>query len=160
VALIRLPALKARLAAWIERLPPAATMLVFLIPVLLLLPVKFLGLWLLARGAWIKAAGTLVLAKIASMGVTAFIFGLTKPKLLQLGWFRWVYVRVVAALAWAHRQIEPFKQRVRAWARATVAPFVARLRAFAAARGGDGRLWRRLLRLRRRVQRGTTESPP
>jgi hypothetical protein len=36
--LIALPALKARLAAAIERLPPAATLVVFLVPVLVLLP--------------------------------------------------------------------------------------------------------------------------
>ncbi len=40
-------AFKARLAAGIERLPPLATLLVFLVPVVLLLPIKLLGLWLL-----------------------------------------------------------------------------------------------------------------
>ena len=40
-------AFKARLAAGIERLPPLATLLVFLVPVVLLFPIKLIGLWLL-----------------------------------------------------------------------------------------------------------------
>ena len=77
-------AFKAHVAAGIERLPPLATLLVFLVPVVLLLPIKFVGLWLLAHGLWFGAMATLGLAKVVSMGVTAFIFDLTRPKLLQL----------------------------------------------------------------------------
>src|SRR5439155_25637544 len=109
VALIALPALKARIAAWILRLPPAAALLVFLVPGLLLLPMKLMGVWMLAHGAWLGALAILLLAKVVSVGVTAFIFQVTRPKLLQLGWFRWVHDRVVTALAWAHRQIDPLK---------------------------------------------------
>src|SRR5262245_63355794 len=52
---IRLHALKKEVARWIERLPAAATFVVFLVPVLLVLPLKAPRLWLLAprsrRGA-------------------------------------------------------------------------------------------------------------
>ena len=61
---------KAKLAASIERLPPAATFLVFIVPIVLLLPLKFLGLWLLARGAWLGAFAVLCFAKVVSLGVT------------------------------------------------------------------------------------------
>ncbi len=47
--------LKARAAAWIEHLPPYATLLVFLVPVVLLFPLKLLGLWMLAHGSWLGA---------------------------------------------------------------------------------------------------------
>jgi hypothetical protein len=151
VRLVSWPTLRARLAAFIERLSPGATLLVFLIPAVLLLPLKLLGFWLLARGSWLGAVVVLGLAKVVSMGVTAFIFQLTRPKLLQLGWFRWLHDRVVAGLAWAHRQIDPWKERVRAWARQAVRPAIERLRAWRAR--GKGRLSRRLQRLRRRAQR-------
>ena len=81
VARLPLNDVKVRLAAWIEALPPPATLVVFIFPVLLLLPVKFLGLYLLARGHWFGALGLLGLAKVVSLGVTAFIFELTRPKL-------------------------------------------------------------------------------
>jgi hypothetical protein len=105
--------LKARVAAAIERLPPYATLLVFLVPITLLLPVKFLGLWLLARGLWLGAMATLLLAKVVSMGIMAFIFELTRPKLLQIGWFRWLYEHVMVWLAWAHGLADPFKRRIK-----------------------------------------------
>ena len=56
-------ALKARLSALIERLPPYPTLLVFLIPIVLLLPIKFIGLWMLAHGYWLGAMATLGAAR-------------------------------------------------------------------------------------------------
>jgi hypothetical protein len=117
VAWIPWEAFKARLAAGIERLPPLATLLVFLVPVVLLLPIKVIGLWMLARGLWLGAMATLALAKVVSMGVTAFIFDLTRPKLLQLGWFRWLYDHMLVWLAWAHGLVDPVKARVRRFLR-------------------------------------------
>ena len=113
VARIPLRAIKARIAAWIEHLPPAATLVVFVVPVLLLLPLKFVGLWMLAHGYWLGALGVLAFAKVVSVGVTAFIFDLTRPKLLQMAWFRWLYERVMAWLAWAHGLIDPIKRRLK-----------------------------------------------
>jgi hypothetical protein len=87
------------------------------VPVLLLLPLKFLGLRMLAHGSWLGALGVLAFAKMVSVGVTAFIFDVTQPKLMQLAWFRWLYGRVVAGLAWAHGLIDPIKRRLRSWLR-------------------------------------------
>lgn len=86
-------------------------------PVLLLLPLKFLGLRMLAHGSWLGALGVLAFAKMVSVGVTAFIFDVTQPKLMQLAWFRWLYDRVMAGLAWAHGLIDPIKRRLRSWLR-------------------------------------------
>src|SRR6266545_1257251 len=127
VARIPLRVLKAKIAAAIARLPPAATLIVFIVPVLLLLPLKFLGLWMLA------------LAKVVSLGVTAFIFDLTRPKLLQLAWFRWLYEHVMVWLDWAHALIDPIKRRLKIW-----------FRMWAPKRAG--RTLRLLVRIRRRMQ--------
>jgi hypothetical protein len=139
VARIPLRALKAAVAAFIERLPPIATLVVFAVPVLLLLPLKFLGLWMLARGLWLGALGVLALAKVVSLGVTAFIFELTRPKLMQVAWFRWLYQRVMAWLDWAHALIDPIKRRLKSW-----------LRIWGPRRAG--RTLRLLARIRRRMQ--------
>src|SRR5258708_23713984 len=88
VARIPLRAIKAAVAAWIERLPPSATLVVFVVPIVVLLPFKFLGLWLLAHGHWLDALALLALAKMAGLGVTPFIFDITRPKLFQLALFR------------------------------------------------------------------------
>src|SRR5438477_9974437 len=80
---------KARVAAAIERLPPYPTLLVFLIPVILLLPLKVVGFWMLGHGFWLGALMVLTFAKIVSFGFTAFIFDLPRPSLLELPWFVW-----------------------------------------------------------------------
>ncbi len=105
---------KEKVASWIVHLPPYATLLVFLVPAAILLPFKFLGLWMLARGLWLSALALLALVKIVGMGMTAFIFDLTRPKLLQLPWFRSFYDWVMTGLAWAHRLIDPIKMTLRA----------------------------------------------
>ena len=139
VARIPLHALKLRISAAIERLPPIATLVVFVVPVLLLLPIKFLGLWMLTRGHWLGALGVLALAKVVSLGITAFIFDLTRPKLLQLAWFSWLYGQVMAWLRWAHELIDPIKRRINGFLR-MLAPQRA------------GRALRLLARVRRRMQ--------
>jgi hypothetical protein len=90
--------------------------------------------------------GTLVLAKIVSMGVTAFIFDLTRPKLLQLWWFRWLYEHVMSWLDWAHGLVDPIKLRIKAW-----------FRLFGPRRAS--RTLRLLWRIRRRMRSQEGETP-
>jgi hypothetical protein len=139
VARLPLARLKAEIAVRIEALPPAATLGVFVLPVLLLLPFKFLALWALAHGHWLEAVGLLALAKVVSVGITAFIFEVTRPKLLQLYWFRRLYDRVLGWLAAAHALIDPIRCRLK-----------ARLQLFAPRRAG--RALKLLARIRRRMQ--------
>ena len=145
--------LKARVAAAIEHLPPYATLLVFLVPVVLLFPIKLAGLWMLAHGSWLGAMAILALAKVVSMGVTAFIFDVTRPKLLQLAWFRWLYEHMLVWLAKAHALIDPIKARIRAYAARIYAPVKRRVRRWLwlMRPGRPGRFLRRLARLRRRA---------
>jgi hypothetical protein len=143
VDLIAWNRLKARLAAAIERLPPYPTLLIFLIPPIVLFPFKLLGLWMLAHGSWLGAMTVLVLAKLVGTGIAAFIFDLTRPKLLQIGWFRWLYEHVLVWIEKAHALIDPIKLRIKRAARR----YVWLLRP-----GRRGRFFRRIARIRRRVQ--------
>ena len=154
VARIAWDRLKARVAAWIEHLPPYATLLVFLVPVILLFPLKLAGLWMLAHGSWLGAMTVLASAKVVSMGVTAFIFEVTRPKLLQLAWFRWLYEHMLFWLAKAHALIDPIKTQLRAWFARTLAPLRRRARrlVWLLKPGRPGRFLRRVLRIRSRMQ--------
>jgi len=153
VSLIAWDRLKARVAGTIEHLPPYPTLLVFLIPVILLFPLKLLGLWMLAHGSWLGAMAVLAAAKIVSMGVTAFIFDITRPKLLQLPWFRWFYEHMLVWLAKAHALIDPIKLRMRAAIARTLTPLRRRMRRlyWLMKPGRSGRFFRRIARLRRRA---------
>ena len=139
VARIPWAAFRARVAAAIERLPPYPTLLVFFIPVICLFPLKVLGVWMLAQGFWLGALAVLGLAKVVSLGVMAFIFDLTRPKLLQLPWFRWLYEHMLIWRDWAHSLIDPVKRRLKRW-----------FRVFAPRRAG--RTLKLLLRIRRRMR--------
>jgi hypothetical protein len=139
VALIPLRAVKARLAGLIRKMPPAATLVVFVVPIILLFPLKLVGLWLLAHKHWIAAGLVLVLAKLVGLAVTAFVFEATRPKLLQMAWFRWLYEHVLLGLDWAHRLTDPVRRRIKRL-----------LRIFRPKRAG--RALRLLWRIRRRVQ--------
>jgi hypothetical protein len=113
VARIPLRALKRRIAAAIDRLSPQAALIVFVVPVVLLFPLKLLTLWLIAHKQLMLAGVVFTIAKLAGLGITAFVFEATRPKLLQMAWFRWLYDHMLAAIAWAHRLVDPVKQQIR-----------------------------------------------
>jgi hypothetical protein len=139
VACIPLRVVKARIAGIVRKLPPVASLVVFAVPVVALFPFKLLGLWLLAHKHWIAASIVLVVAKLVGVAITAFVFEMTKPKLLKLGWFRWFYQRVMAWLEWAHHLVAPIKRRIKRL-----------LRIFRPKRAG--RALRLLWRIRRRMR--------
>ena len=113
VARIPLRALKKYIAAAIDRLSPPAALIVFAVPAVCLFPFKLLTFWLIAHKHLMLAGLVFTFAKFAGVGVTAFIFEATRPKLLQMAWFRWLYDRVLRGLAWAHGLVDPIKQRIR-----------------------------------------------
>jgi hypothetical protein len=112
VALIPLRAFKAWLAERVDTLSPAMTLIVFLVPVIPLFPLKLAGLWLLTHEYWLAAVFTIVFAKFLGVGVTAFIFDVTRSKLLEMRWFEKLYEFVIALRAKATALVEPVKQRI------------------------------------------------
>jgi hypothetical protein len=138
VALIPLRAFKLWLAQRVELLSPALTLLVFLVPVVLLFPLKLAGAWLLMHHYWISALALIVFSKFLSVGVAAFIFDVTRPKLLQLGWFRTVYAFILDIRRRAGELVAPVLTRIKAIARSL--------------RSGSSSRWLRLIqRMRRRA---------
>ena len=105
--------LKAILGRAIEKLPPWATLIVFVIPFIIMLPMKFLAAYFLATSNWLAAAGILTFAKLFGLGATAFMFDVTRDKLLQMAWFRRMYDWVMWLRDWAHAQTEPVRERIR-----------------------------------------------
>src|SRR5262245_49028293 len=101
-----------RLARWrpwaqleygIARLPPYAALLVFALPSALLLPLKFLAVFLVARGQLVLAALLFAGAKVGATALVARLFMLTQPALMQIGWFACAYDRFMtwqAGVVW------------------------------------------------------------
>jgi hypothetical protein len=141
VALIPLRAFKQWLAERIDTLSPAMTLIVFIVPVIPLFPLKLVGFWLLTHEYWISAILTIIFAKFLGVGVAAFIFDVTRPKLLEMEWFETLYEFVMGLRAKASALVEPIKQRIRE----------------ALGGGGDG--WSsRVLRLIQRFRKSVHEA--
>ncbi len=113
VAAIPLRAFKQWLAERVDTLSPAMTLIVFIVPVIPLFPLKLAGMWLLMHQHWTSAIATIVFGKFVGLGVTAFIFDVTRYKLLQMSWFEWLYEAVLALRLKAAALVDPIKQRIR-----------------------------------------------
>ena len=78
------------LEAWIRRLPPYWALAVFVLPAVLLFPVKLLALLAIARGHAFSGIGVIIIAKLGGAAAVARLYSLTRPTLLSLPWFaRW-----------------------------------------------------------------------
>jgi membrane-bound ClpP family serine protease len=106
----------AALEAAVIRLPPYAALVVFALPTLLLLPLKFLALILIAKGQVLLAGLLFVAAKVVATALIARLFMLTQPALMQIGWF-----------ASAHDTVMPWKEALTAQVRASWAWRVGRV---------------------------------
>src|SRR3984893_9200474 len=146
--------IKPALIRLVDRLSPEATLVVFAVPFIILLPLKFLEFWLLAHRQWVAAIMVLVLAKLVGLGITAFIFEVTKDKLLQMAWFRRLYEFFLWARDWAHERVAPITRLLREWSHETIRRLMPRLRRWRRMLRPRhaGRLLERLMRIRRRMQ--------
>jgi len=117
------------------------TLIVFIVPVIPLFPLKLVGLWLLTHEHWLSAIATIVFAKFLGVGVAAFIFDVTRDKLLEMPWFEALYEFVMGLRAKAAALVEPIKLRIKE----------------ALSGGGDG--WSsRMLRLIQRFRKSVHEA--
>ena len=112
VAKIPLQTFKHWLAERVDTLSPAMTLIVFIVPVLPLFPLKLVGFWLLTHEYWFSAIFTILFAKLVGVGITAFVFDVTRPKLLEMGWFERLYEFILSLRAKAKELVEPIKQRI------------------------------------------------
>jgi hypothetical protein len=105
--LARLP-LVGHIEAWIAALPPYGALLFFLVPVLILLPIKIIALFLLAHGHGFLGIVTIALAKLIGTAWAARIYHLTSMQLLKIRWFArfhtWFLAKKDALLEWLGAQ--------------------------------------------------------
>ena len=110
-------------------------------PVIPLFPLKLVGLWLLANEYWASAIIIIIFAKFVGVGVTAFVFDVTRDKLLEMDWFERLYEFIMDLREKAKALVEPIKQRIANMLR------------------GDGDGWStRTLRLIQRFRRGVHQA--
>ncbi|CAO3377899.1 hypothetical protein [Azospirillum argentinense] len=121
-----------RLAARIRRLGPYPTLALFVIPLVVLEPLKPVALYLMGTGHPVQ--GTLLLGGVELVKVTLVerLFHIGKDKLLTIPAFAWCYVRVKRWLDWL-TALPPWLAVKRAVGRvrAAIRPALAALRGWA-----------------------------
>lgn len=96
----------ARLEARIVTVQSRWALVLFLVPAVLLFPVKLLALWLIHEGRTALGVAVIVAAKVLGTALVGRLFILTEPQLMRIawfaraiGWWRETKLRVKAALA-------------------------------------------------------------
>ena len=113
VAAIPLARFKQWLTERVDALPPAMTLIVFAVPIIPLFPLKLIGLYLLTHEYWLTGVSTFLFAKLLGVGVTAFVFDVTRDKLMEMRWFERLYDLVMKLRAKATELVDPIKRRIR-----------------------------------------------
>jgi hypothetical protein len=113
VGLIPLDTFKQWLADRVDALSPAMTLIVFILPVIPLFPLKLVGFWLLTHEYWISAILTIIFAKFLGVGVAAFIFDVTRDKLLEMDWFETIYEFIMELRTKANALVDPIRSRIK-----------------------------------------------
>ena len=97
----------------VKELSPIATLGVFIIPALILLPLKVTAVWLLAKGYFVAGLSTVVLAKALGLGISSFLFSLCKTRLLELRWVRYIYEKCVHLYDNARHIVTPYMNAIK-----------------------------------------------
>ena len=95
---------------------------------LLLLPFKFAGLYLIAHGQRFLGGLVFIGAKVIGTALVAWIYSLTEPALSTLAWFvkardmfwhfkAWAYEQVRSSVIWrwTRRKVHALREQIRAW---------------------------------------------
>jgi hypothetical protein len=145
----------ARLEYAIARLPPYLALLAFALPTLLLLPLKFLALFLIAKGQLMLASLLFIAAKVVATALIARLFELTQPALMQIGWFAWAHDTIMpwkealterVRTSWPWRIARVWKERLRRLARGEWRRLSPHLRLLGGALRAAGKAFARRLR--------------
>ncbi|MFC0135678.1 hypothetical protein CR105_19260 [Massilia eurypsychrophila] len=111
-------------------LPPYAALAAFVLPAILLLPVKLVALFAIASGYPMSGISVIILAKVGGAAVVARLYVLTKPTLLSLPWFALWHEKFMTFKSYwigrlkatdAFRRVSMLSQMMRGAARAALA---------------------------------------
>lgn len=95
--------------SWLAETSPMVAMSAFILPIALVLPIKFTALFLFAHGHFAQGIGLLLLAKLFATLLISRMFAVTRAQLLTFDWFNALYSTIVRWLSWAHKRIHATK---------------------------------------------------
>ena len=113
-----------KIEAGLKEVNPVVILLIF---VILLATVETLGIYagILFMSGHILLGLGLYLSKIPVAAFTFWLFRTTEEKLMQFGWFKWLYEKIMALIAWLKElviyretmeRLKAVKARIKSWA--------------------------------------------
>jgi hypothetical protein len=90
----------ARLHRWIRSLPPYPTLVLFLLPLIVLEPIKPLAAYLAGTGHVMHALLLVSIGELLKLVLVERLFCISRDKLLSIPAFAWAYGKYSAAKAW------------------------------------------------------------
>lgn len=118
-----------RLRRWISSLGPYPTLLLFLLPLIVLEPIKPLAAYLAGTGHMVHGLVLLTIGEILKLVLVERLFCVSRDKLLSIPAFAWAYGKYCGAKTWL-TSLEAWQLALR-WgrlARLTLHRFVSTLR--------------------------------
>jgi hypothetical protein len=115
----------------IAALRPRWAFFAFLLPSTILIPAKLFGLHAIAAGHWLLGSAIFIIAKVAGLALFSRIFNLTRPAIMQIGWFARFYSWVMYYRNRIHAYLEHWQayQHIKQRLSLMVATFKAKLAA-------------------------------
>lgn len=89
-----------RLRHWITSLSPYPALALFVVPLVILEPVKPVAAWLAATGHFAAGAVLFVGGELLKLILVERLFHLNKRKLMSIATFAWCYLRISALREW------------------------------------------------------------
>ena len=102
----------ARLGDWIRTLGPYQTLALFLVPLIILEPVKPVAAYLAAKGQYTRSIAVLVVGEILKVTIVERLFHVGRPKLMMIPAFAWTHDYMMAWYAW-FEALPPWQAAVR-----------------------------------------------
>ena len=93
------------LGRWIKSLRPYPSLALFLVPVIILEPVKPVAAYFAATGQINSSVLTLIVGELLKLVLIERLFSLTRDKLLNIAAFAWAYIPTRQRLARSHRSL-------------------------------------------------------
>ncbi len=132
-----------RVETWLQRVNATVILVIF---VLMLVSVEILGVYagILFVSGQIVLGLMLYLTKIPIAAFTFWMFRVTESKLMQFGWFKWLYEKIMQAIDWLKslkiyqstmKRLKATKEKIKQWLKklkatyfAKESPFVTRMK--------------------------------
>lgn len=114
----------AAVETWLKKQPPWIALCAFVMPSILILPIKFSAIFFAAHHRFFLAIAAVVVGKMLATAIVARLYVVLRPTLMTIGWF----ARVDTWFFYWRDQAYAFVRSLPAWQKVKAATERARLR--------------------------------